>query len=216
MDQMTPPGLAPRHFIACLDRARHVGEPFSYWLLENALPERLIDGIAALPFSLPEGAIFDGRREANNSTRVYFNPANQERFEVMREVADLFGNSHVVQRLREVTGRELSEGALRIEYCQDGDGFWLEPHVDIAVKLFTMLIYLSGEPELYDAGTDIYDASPDHKLVATAPYEKNKGLIFIPGANTWHGFSKRPIRGVRKAIIVNWVSPEWKAVTELA
>ena len=96
------------------------------------------------------------------------------------------------------------------------DGFWLEPHLDISVKLFTMLVYLSGEPELYDAGTDIYDATPEHRLVATAPYEKNKGLIFIPGTNTWHGFTKRPIHGVRKSVIVNWVTPEWRDRWELA
>jgi hypothetical protein len=115
-----------------------------------------------------------------------------------------------------LTGRDLGEGSLRIEYCQDVDGFWLEPHLDLGVKMFTMLIYLSGEPELLDAGTDIYDASPEHKLVATAAYEKNKGLIFIPGTDTWHGFSKRPIRGVRRSIIVNWVTSEWRARNELA
>jgi len=105
---------------------------------------------------------------------------------------------------------------LRIEYCQDIDGFWLEPHLDISVKLFTMLVYLSGEPELRDAGTDIYDSGPHHRLAATAPYEKNRGLMFVPGGNTWHGFSKRPISGVRKSLIVNWVTPEWRDRWELA
>lgn len=216
MDQITPPSPAAAHFIACLDRARHVKEPYSYWLLDNALPERCIDGIATLPFPPPQGAIFNGRRETNNSTRVYFSPENQERFPVVREVTGVFRDPNVVRRLEQVTGRDLSEGALRIEYCQDVDGFWLEPHLDISVKLFTMLIYLSGEPELYDAGTDVYDASPEHKLVATAPYEKNKGLIFIPGTDTWHGFTKRPIRGIRKSIIVNWVTSAWRDRYELA
>lgn len=216
MDQITPAGPSARHFISSLDRARHVRAPFDYWLLETALPEHLLDGIVALPFAPPGEAIFSGKREANNSTRVYFNPPNQARFAVVRETTDIFRNPQVMQRLEQVTGRDLSEGALRIEYCQDVDGFWLEPHLDISVKLFTMLIYLSGEPELRDAGTDIYDATPEHNLVATAPYEKNTGLIFIPGTNTWHGFSKRPIKGVRRSIIINWVTPDWRAVEELA
>ncbi|MBS0244560.1 MAG: 2OG-Fe(II) oxygenase, partial [Proteobacteria bacterium] len=114
------------------------------------------------------------------------------------------------------TGTDLSQGHLRVEYCQDVNGFWLEPHVDISVKLFTMLVYLSDDPALYDAGTDIYDASPEHKLVGTAPYEKNKGLIFIPGTDTWHGFTPRPIKGVRKSIIINYVSPAWRDKYELA
>ena len=41
--------------------------------------------------------------------------------------------------------------------------------------------------ELHAAGTDLYDSSPEHKLVASVTYEWNTGLIFIPGNNTWHG-----------------------------
>jgi len=216
MDQMVPTTPAARHFIGALDRSRNVTEPFSYWLLDDVFPERIVDAIAGLPFDPPKDPTFDGRRESNNSTRVYFNPQNQEYFHVCHEVAELFRCPNVQRRLEQLTGRDLDEGLLRIEYCQDVDGFWLEPHLDISVKLFTMLVYLSGEPELYDAGTDIYDATPEHRLVATAPYEKNKGLIFIPGTNTWHGFTKRPIHGVRKSVIVNWVTPEWRDRWELA
>jgi hypothetical protein len=216
MDQLTPPSPAALQFIKCLDRSRHVREPYDYWLLADALPERLLGDIVGLPFAPPAGGLFNGKREANNSTRVYFDPANQKRYEVVREVTDIFRSPQVVRRLEQLTGRGLSDGALRIEYCQDVDGFWLEPHLDLGVKLFTMLIYLSGEPELFDAGTDIYDASREHKLVATAPYEKNKGLIFIPGTNTWHGFTQRQIRGVRRSLIVNWVTAEWRARHELA
>ena len=35
---------------------------------------------------------------------------------------------------------------LRIEFAQDIDGFWLEPHTDLGVKVFTMLLYLSKDP----------------------------------------------------------------------
>ena len=74
--------------LAALRTAEHRREPFDYWLLENMLPGAVCDGIAALQFSLSQHAVFDGRREANNSTRVYFTPDNQERFAVCREVAE--------------------------------------------------------------------------------------------------------------------------------
>ncbi len=122
----------------------------------------------------------------------------------------------VKRAIEHTTGADLSDGRLRVEYCQDIDGFWLEPHLDIPVKRLTMLIYLADAPELHDAGTDIYDASPEHRLVESAPCEWNAGLIFVPGKNTWHGFSKRPLRGVRKSIIVNYVAPQWRAAEELA
>jgi hypothetical protein len=53
-------------------------------------------------------------------------------------------------------------------------------------------------------------------LVATAPYRRNRGLIFIPAADTWHGFHRRPIDGVRRSLIVNYVRSEWRSRLELA
>jgi len=215
MDQSAPMIPTAPHLHDALARAQHVATPFDYWLLEDVLPTHIIDGIAGLPFDPPETAIFNGQRETNNSTRVYFTPENQDKFSICRETAAAFWTDEVMQQIEKMTGADLSKGRLRIEYCQDVDGFWLEPHLDISVKLFTMLVYLSGEPELFDVGTDIYDASPEHNRLATASYEKNKGLIFIPGLNTWHGFSKRPIRGVRKSIIINWVTQDWRDSWEL-
>lgn len=203
-------------FAQALRSAEHRRAPFDYWLLEDVLPGDVCDAICDLPFAAPAAPVFDGRREANNSTRVYFTPANQQRFPVCRDVVGAFQSGAVRQAIERASGADLTDGRLRIEYCQDVDGFWLEPHVDIAVKQFTMLVYLSDAPDLHDAGTDIFDAAPEHNLVTTAPYEWNAGMIFIPGKTTWHGFRPRPIRGVRKSIIVNYVSPQWRAVEELA
>lgn len=202
--------------MSAMSRAQHRRAPFAYWLLKDILPSSVCNGIADLPFPPPDHSIFDGRREANNSTRVYFTPANQERFAVCREIVAAFDHPTVRLAIESATGSDLKQGALRVEYCQDIDGFWLAPHVDISVKLFTMLVYLCDTPELHDAGTDIYDDSTDHQMVARAPYEWNAGLIFIPGRNTWHGFHRRPIHGVRKSIIINYVSPDWRAVEELS
>jgi hypothetical protein len=202
--------------LTALKTSTHVRAPFEYWLLDDVLPARMCDTIATLPFAPPTGAVFDGRREANNSTRVYFSPENQAKYAVMQDLCDAFRATETRRTIEKLTGTDLSKGHLRIEYCQDVDGFWLEPHLDISVKLFTMLVYLSDDPNLRDAGTDIYDESPEHKLVTSAPYERNKGLIFIPGKNTWHGFTKRPIKGLRKSIIINYVTPDWRAKEELA
>ena len=203
-------------FLQSLERARHCRTPFDYWLIEDVLPDVVCDGIAEAQLPLPVDAIHDGRRESNNATRIYFTPDNQLMHPQYKEVADAFRHPLVKGAIERTTGAHLDNGRLRIEFCQDVDGFWLEPHVDISVKLFTMLVYLTDAPELHDAGTDIYDSSPEHKRVATAPYEWNSGLIFIPGKETWHGFSKRSILGVRKSIIINYVSPEWRATHELA
>ena len=77
-----------------------------------------------------------------------------------------------------------------------------------------MLIYLSDRDEAEGWGTDIYDGEKRH--LGSAPGGFNKGVIFVPGADTWHGVEKRTFRGVRKSIIVNYVKPEWRSRHELA
>ena len=116
-----------------------------------------------------------------------------------------------IERLCDI---DISKGHLRIEYTQDVDGFWLEPHTDIGEKLFTMLVYLSSDSEPDDAGTDIFDS--DHNWVGRAPFKQDNGLIFIPGSDTWHGFVKRPLAAVRRSIIVNFVTDNWRERWQLA
>ena len=48
-----------------------------------------------------------------------------------------------------------------MEYIQDIDGAWLEPHHDIPEKLFSMVIYLCLGPDAQGWGTDIYDSEQE-------------------------------------------------------
>jgi len=203
-------------FLGCLARAKHVSEPFDYWLLEEALPEDDVDAMLALRCAPAAEAVFSGRRETNNAQRMFFGRDAQEKFTVCRRMADGFKDPHVIEAIERTTGARLAGTRLRIEYCQDGPGFWLEPHTDIAVKKFTMLIYLSDDPGLRLAGTDIHKGPPAFEYVTSAPYGRNLGVIFIPAGNTWHGVGHHPISGLRKSIIVNYVSPEWRDAFELA
>jgi hypothetical protein len=203
-------------FLDSLARAKHVAAPYDHWLLDKVLPAEDVSAIEALPF-LPPEANFDGKREANNSVRVFFNPENQVRFAVCRRVAAGFLDPRVLRAIEQKTRANLSGSRLRIEYCQDTEGFWLAPHTDISVKMFSMLIYLSDDPRLKNAGTDIHEGPPDFKHVASAPYGRNLGFIFVPGKNTWHAIGKRPLNGaVRKSLIVNYVTPEWRETSELS
>jgi hypothetical protein len=99
--------------------------------------------------------------------------------------------------------------------CRDTDGFWLEPHTDIGAKRFTLLIYLSRGPGAEELGTDLY-ADPAQPPIARAPAPFGSGLAFVPAGDAWHGFVRRPIAGVRRSIIVNYVVPEWRSRHELA
>jgi hypothetical protein len=41
-------------------------------------------------------------------------------------------------------------------------------------------------------------------------------MIFVPSNITYHGFEPRQINGVRKSIIVNYVTNDWRAREQLA
>jgi hypothetical protein len=203
-------------FLGCLDRATHQTVPYDYWLLRDALPASDISAIADLPFAPPEGAVFNGKRETNNSLRVFFNPEAQQKFAVCRRLVAGFNDPRVRRAIEKTTGTDLSNTHLRIEYCQDSPGFWLEPHTDIAPKKFSMSIYLTDNPGLKLAGTDIFQGPPDFNYVTSAPFGKNLGMIFIPAKNTWHGVGHHPVQELRKSIIVNYVTSDWRATSELA
>lgn len=201
-------------FGVCLDNSQAGTEPYPHWFLRDAFPDGICNAISALPFDPPLIEDTKGKRETHNATRTFFSVDNRARFDVCGAVAEALQDEATVRKIENTCGIALGGNFLRIEYCQDTDGFWLEPHTDIDAKVFTMLVYLSTDPGSEKWGTDVLDE--DFNIVATAPYEINCGLIFIPGANTWHGFQKRPIDGVRKSIIVNYVKNEWRARHELA
>ena len=66
------------HFIKALTQSTRITSPYSHWLLENALPDLTARHIASLPFESPRVMTHDGRRESNNSSRVYFTTRSEE------------------------------------------------------------------------------------------------------------------------------------------
>lgn len=205
---------AGAHVRRALRRAQRADAPFQHWLLQGALPPSLCRTVTALPFPPPAIGDTQGRRETHNSSRIFVSAANRRRYPACEALAESFQDEATTGLIEDICGVSLAGSYLRIECCLDTDGFWLESHTDIGAKLFTMLVYLSDHPDAMDWGTDIMDASGH--VLGRAPGAFNRGLAFVPGAETWHGFARRPIRGIRRSLIVNYVKPEWRARHELA
>jgi hypothetical protein len=203
-----------RDVARAVDGAVRRDVPFRHWLLSGILPEGMCAALVGLPIPPPLVADTLGKRETNNATRSYANAENRARFPVCKDLAQALQDGPAPRAIERTCGVDLAGTSLRIEYCQDSDGFWLEPHTDIGVKKLTFLIYLSGGPGTEGLGTDLMD--PQGNVLGTAPYAPNRGLIFVPGSDTWHGFRRRPIPVVRRSLIVNYVGPEWRARHELA
>jgi hypothetical protein len=201
-------------FIESIDKARLSERPYRNWTLRDCFPEDVVDDILALPFEAPSLDGVSGKRELHNNTRKYFDADNRKAFPVCEAVAQAFQDKRVTSHIEKAFSTNLKGTYLRIEFAQDIDGFWLEPHTDLGVKAFTLLLYLSKDSAHHDLGTDIYDAEKRH--VGRSPFASNGAMIFVPSNNTYHGFEKRPIKGVRTSLIINYVTNEWRAREQLA
>ncbi len=199
--------------LAALGRAREQSWPFRHWLVRNVIDSATLAGIKAWPRAAPDIRYKHGRREENNATRRYIDAEAIDVFPAARSLAEGFQDAQVAAAIEARCGADLAGTNLRIEYAQDTGGFWLEPHTDIGAKAFTMFIYLNDGAG-GDWGTDLYADPAAHPI--RLPFDDNAGAIFIPGEDTWHGFRKRPIDGVRRSLIVNYVTSEWRNRHELA
>ena len=192
--------------------ARHE-RPYRNWRLSGVFPEPTARELAALPFAPTRLDGVSGRRELHNYDRRYFAGEVLDQYPVARRVAESFQSPEVVGAFARHTGARLDGTFLRIEYGVDVDGFWLEPHTDLGVKALTLLIQLP-EPGQEELGTDIYEAPG--AWFERADFAWNGALLFVPSNNTWHGFEPRTITGVRRSVIVNYVTDEWRAREQLA
>ena len=200
--------------IAAFDRARPESAPYRHWAVREVFPSGLTQHLRRLPFSVPDLHGVSGKRELHNDQRHYFDATNNARFELCAAVAAAFQSQPVTRAIERTTGANLSGTFVRLEYAQDSDGFWLQPHTDLGVKRFTMLIYLSDGADQAELGTDMY-ADPD-TWAKRSPFIDNTALVFVPGVDTWHGLEPRPIVGLRRSVIMNYVTDEWRERSQLA
>ena len=200
-------------FAASLTAAVADDNPYRHWLMSDVLPQDVADAMDVLPFPAPALNGVSGSREIHNNTRRYVDAEAIAAYPACRSLAEAFQDPRTVRVIEDVTGARLGGCCLRIEYAQDTDGFWLQPHTDLGVKKFTLLYYLSPEGE-EDLGTDVYaDADTwSHR----APFTPGAALAFVPSNDTWHGFEPRTIPVVRKSLIINYVTAEWRAREQLA
>jgi hypothetical protein len=210
MDIFEPPSVEriARHFRRALLDCERADQPFRHWNLDDVLPEDLCLGLISLPIA---PLIIDdchGVRDSDNIRRTFFSPWLRSRFPVCDRFAEALQRPEVARLVSRTCEIDVEGAYLRMEYIQDINGAWLMPHCDVPQKLMSMVIYLSTGPDAATWGTDIYDA--DRKWVGRSSGEFNSAAIFIPGKNTWHGFEKRELIGIRRLFEINYVHPSWR------
>jgi len=206
--------LISKSVMSAFDSAEMFDAPYRHWLLNEMLPGDILKELQSVEFPVGDLDGISGKRELHNDQRHYVDQGNMLRLPVFAALGNVFQSPKMTKKIESFFGVKIDGTYLRIEYTQDVDGFWLEPHTDLGVKRLTMLVYLSDEAGHEDLGTDVYDA--DKEWNKRAPFTPNSAMAFVPGDNTYHGFEKRAINGVRKSLILNYVTTDWRDREQLA
>ncbi|WP_322628829.1 2OG-Fe(II) oxygenase [Halothiobacillus sp.] len=214
MTDSTASSSVQRSLMTAFNTAEQRQSPYKHWRLHELFPVDIARSISTLPFEPPVIDDTGGRRETHNDSRRFFDQDAINRFPTCRSIAEAFQSAELINTIQNRCGLSLAGTNLRIEYALDIRGFWLEPHTDLGVKKFTMLAYMAEDPEHVQWGTDIYFSKEQHAEQVPATF--NTAMIFVPADNTWHGFEPRPINGIRRTLIINYVAPEWRNRHELA
>jgi hypothetical protein len=203
-----------RHFIHAVRASRRGEQPYRHWLMTDVLPIDICTGLLTMPIIPSMLGKTDGTRNTYNDKRTFITPSMRSRFPTCAALANALQRPDVARTMAETCSINVEGSYLRMEYIQDTDGAWLEPHRDIPEKLFSMVIYFFTGPDSKDWGTDIYDANK--KWIGRSSGEFNSGVIFVAGPATWHGFDPRPIIGIRRLMEINYARSDWRDKDQLS
>lgn len=174
--------------------------PFKHYIFTEFFCERELADINRVQLS-NHSASLDGARTTNNN-RFFVDKENMWSNSALNRIVDFFLRDDIILMFEQESGKTIRGNYLRVEFIEDREKSWLEPHVDISEKIMSFLVYLNNTNEDVEIGTALYDNNK--KYVTTVPYIDNTGFYFYPGADTWHGLESVNIKERRRAVMVNY------------
>ncbi|MFL2903794.1 MAG: 2OG-Fe(II) oxygenase [Limisphaerales bacterium] len=180
----------------------------------GSIPIDFANALSKIKFKhAPSADSYTGTRADYKNSRLFLKKDGNFSKEIHAEVSYL-DSDDFKKELSELFEVDFYDTRLRVELVEDTDGFFQVPHLDVTQKRITWLTYLGNSNDVGDVGTDIYNE--EKEIVKSATFEYNNALIFFPGKNTWHGFTKgKRIISKRRTLIINYVTRDWRDVHEL-
>ena len=183
---------------------KHEIVPFEHYTFTDFFCEKELANINKIQLEC-HAASLDGARTTNNN-RFFVDKENMQSNSALNRIVDFFLKDETIGMFEEESGLKIRGNYLRVEFIEDKEKSWLEPHVDIKEKQMSFLVYLNNTDENEDIGTALYDSNKQY--VTTVPYINNTGFYFYPGDNTWHGLESIEIKERRRAVMVNYCTFE--------
>lgn len=205
------------HFIARLQTAEIVSEPFPHFYLENVFPA---DFYQMLRDHLPASEVYQNLFEVTDYKLDHFRHRDQRDLHnewtsslppSLKTFWDSFNEwflgAELAQAVLESFGGyfetpfEPGDVSVESQLIRHRAGYFLGPHSDLYTKLVVLLIYLAPDESATHLGTSLYrPKDPDFRCpnsrhypfedfiqVVTAPYRPNSLLAFLRSDISFHG-----------------------------
>lgn len=175
-------------------------KPFKHYTFTDFFCDKELSNIDNIKLK-NHSASLRGARTSNNN-RFFVDNENMHNNFTLERIVEFFLKKDIIDMFEEESGKKIRGNYLRVEFIEDKEKSWLEPHVDISEKLMSFLVYLNNTNEDESIGTALYNE--DKEFIKTVPYIDNTGFYFYPGNNTWHGLESVDIKERRRAVMVNY------------
>ena len=175
-------------------------EPFEHYTFTDFFCDNELADINNIKLH-SHSASLSGARTTNNN-RFFVDKQNMWSNSALNRIVDFFLKDDVIDMFEEESNVKIRGNYLRIEFIEDSEKSWLEPHVDISEKLMSFLVYLNNTGESESIGTALYNT--DKEYIKTVPFINNQGFYFYPSNDTWHGLESVQIKERRRAVMVNY------------
>ena len=177
---------------------KNFNEPWEHWIIDNVFPDNLFTALKEHKINDADYSNANGFRDIIEG-RTFLGNAYCEQFPNLKPVAE-FLNDH--KMFEEKFNCDLSNTWCRPEMIHDRHPFFHAIHTDTPEKKLSLIINIDKEDDK-NLATDIYVDKETH--YAKTEWQDNRGLLFIPSDEKWHGFAPIEYTGIRTIMIVNFV-----------
>lgn len=183
-------------------------DPWQHWIIDDVFSEGNFKALQDHKVNNADYSHANGFRDIIKG-RTFLSNEYCEENPALKPVAE-FLNNHAY--FEEKFNCDLSNTYCRPEMIHDRYPFFHAIHTDTPEKKLSLIINIDKEDDK-NLATDIYVDKETH--FAKTEWKDNRGLLFIPSDEKWHGFAPTEYKGIRTIMIVNFVDKDvWENTSQ--
>ena len=186
----------------------HITKPWEHWIIDDVFPTELFNAVKKHKINDADYTNVNGFRDIIKG-RTFLGNEYCEEHKSLKPVAEFLNNHNFFE---EKFNCDLSNTYCRPELIHDRYPFFHAIHTYTPEKKLTLIVNIDTDVDK-NLATDIYVDKETH--FAKTEWKDNRGLLFIPSNEKWHGFAPIEYTGIRTIMIINFVDTNvWQNTTQ--